>query len=340
MVDKAPSQVTTQISVTQSNRIHGLDGLRGLAALSVVGFHAHTTFAAFPNWWAKGYLAVDFFMMLSGYVMARTYESRMAEGPETVAFFKLRYRRLWLTMAIGSLLGVPYLWAMADDPLRFAGSLALNLALLPAPLNNELFPLNGPAWSIFFELLANVLHAALLWRLSDRVLLALAAMLLALLADWLSPWHGSDIDFGALAPHLGPAVVRSLAAYTCGILLWRYWRDEPPVMVPPLLPFIALPLLMLAPLAALGWGYDIAFIALACPLLIAGGLRLEGAARWAAWSGALSFPLYAVHVPVLRAAALAGIGAIAAALLAVLAGIALAWWLSHRQQRAKRMANT
>ena len=338
MVDKAPSQVTTQISVTQSNRIHGLDGLRGLAALSVVGFHAHTTFAAFPNWWAKGYLAVDFFMMLSGYVMARTYESRMAEGPETVAFFKLRYRRLWLTMAIGSLLGVPYLWAMADDPLRFAGSLALNLALLPAPLNNELFPLNGPAWSIFFELLANVLHAALLWRLSDRVLLALAAMLLALLAAFTR--IKGDIDFGALAPHLGPAVVRSLAAYTCGILLWRYWRDEPPVMVPPLLPFIALPLLMLAPLAALGWGYDIAFIALACPLLIAGGLRLEGAARWAAWSGALSFPLYAVHVPVLRAAALAGIGAIAAALLAVLAGIALAWWLSHRQQRAKRMANT
>jgi peptidoglycan/LPS O-acetylase OafA/YrhL len=324
--------------MTHARRIHGLDGLRGLAALGVVGFHAHTTFAAFPGWWAKGYLAVDFFMMLSGYVMARTYEDRMREGLGTTGFFKLRYRRLWLTMAIGGLIGIPYLWVMAGDPLRFAGSLALNLALVPAPLNNELFPLNGPAWSIFYELLANVLHAALLWRLSDRALLALAAVLLALLAAFAR--IKGDVDFGALAPHLGPAIVRSLAAYTCGILLWRQWRDEPPVRVPTLLSFVALPLLMLAPFAALGWGYDIAFIALACPLLIAGGLRLEGAAKWAAWSGALSFPLYAVHLPVLRAAALAGIDAYAASLLALLAGIALAWWLSRRQQRAKRMAST
>ncbi len=321
-----------------SGRIHGLDGLRGLAALGVVGFHAHTTFAAFPEWWAKGYLAVDFFMMLSGYVMARTYEGRMHQGLGIPAFFKLRYQRLWLTMAIGSLVGIPYLWVMAGDPLRFAGTLALNLALIPAPLNNELFPLNGPAWSIFYELLANVVHAALLWRLSDRVLAALAIVLLGLLGIFARA--KGDIDFGALAPAFEFTIVRSLAAYTCGILLWRHWRDEPTIKVPAALPFIALPVLMLTPFAALGWAYDLAFIALACPLLIAGGLRLKGAARWAAWSGALSFPLYAVHVPVLRTAALAGIGAATATFLALLAGIVLAWWLSRRQQRAKRTAST
>jgi peptidoglycan/LPS O-acetylase OafA/YrhL len=319
-----------------AHRIHGLDGLRGLAALSVVGFHAHSTFAAFPGWWGKGYLAVDFFMILSGYVMARTYEGRMRKGLAAPAFFVVRYRRLWLTMAIGSLIGIPYLWVMADDPLRFAGSLILNLALIPAPLNNELFPLNGPGWSIFYELLANLLHAALLWRLSDRALLALIAGLLALLAVFAR--INGNVDFGALAPHFGPAIVRSLAAYCCGVLLWRNWRDEPGIKVPAALPFIALPALMLSPFAALGWGFDLAFIAIACPLLIAGGLRLRGAARLAALSGALSFPLYAIHVPVLRAAALAGIGAVPAALLALLAGILLAWWLSRRQQRAKRSA--
>lgn len=337
MVDKTPGEVTNPSGVTQGRRIHGLDGLRGLAALSVVGFHAHATFAAFPGWWAKGYLAVDFFMMLSGYVMARTYEGRMREGLGTSAFFGLRYRRLWLTMAIGGLIGIPYLWVMAGDPGRFALSLALNLALVPAPLNNELFPLNGPGWSIFYELSANLIHTAVLWRLSNRALLALAASLLALLAAFAR--IKGDVDFGALAPHFGPAVVRSLAAYCCGILLWRHWRDQPSIKVPPALPFVALPALMLSPFAALGWGYDIAFIALACPLLIAGGLRLQGAARWAALSGALSFPLYAIHVPVLRSAALAGIDALAATILAILAGIALAWWLSRRPQRAKRTAN-
>jgi peptidoglycan/LPS O-acetylase OafA/YrhL len=324
--------------VTQTNRIHGLDGLRGLAALGVVGFHAHTTFDAFPNWWAKGYLAVDFFMMLSGYVMARTYEQRMREGLGTAAFCKLRYRRLWLTMAIGSLIGIPYLWVMTDDPLRFAGSLVLNLALIPAPLNNELFPLNGPAWSIFYELLANLLHAALLWRMPDRVLVTLVAVLLVLLGIFARA--KGDIDFGALAPAYKFTIVRALAAYTCGILLWRHWRDQPGIKVPPALPFIALPVLMLTPFTALGWGYDLAFIALACPLLIAGGLRLQGAARWAALSGALSFPLYAIHAPVLRAAKLAGIAPVLAAMLALLAGIALTWWLSHRQQRAKRPPST
>jgi peptidoglycan/LPS O-acetylase OafA/YrhL len=241
-------------------------------------------------------------------------------------------------MAIGSLMGIPYLWHLSDDPLRFAGSLILNLALIPAPLNHELFPLNGPAWSIFYELLANVLHVTVLWRMSDRVLMTLAAVLLMLLGIFARA--KGDVDFGALVPAYEFAIVRSLAAYTCGILLWRHWRDEPGLKVPPALPFVALPVLMLAPFTALGWVYDLAFIALACPLLIAGGLRLQSAARVAALSGALSFPLYAIHAPVLRAAALAGIGAVPAVLLAVLAGIALALWLSSRQQSAKRMAST
>ena len=318
-------------------RIHGLDGLRGLAALSVVGFHAYATFAAFPGWWAKGYLAVDFFMMLSGYVMARTYETRMAGGLGTAEFVQLRYRRLWLTMAIGSLIGIPYLWwAAGGDPLRFGSSLALNLALVPAPLGNELFPLNGPGWSIFYELVANGIHAALLWRLSNRSLLLVAGALLAVLAAFAR--IKGDVDFGALAPHFGPALVRSLVAYITGVLLWRWWRDDPAVKVPANLPFIVLPLLMLVPFTLFGWGFDLAFIAVACPLMIAGGLRLNRAPRWAVWSGALSFPLYAVHVPVLRTARLVGVSAWPAVLLAFATAAALTWWLSARQRRAKALA--
>ena len=320
-------------------RVHGLDGLRGIAALSVVGFHAHATYAAFPDWWAKGYLAVDFFMMLSGYVMARTYEGRMASGLGTAGFVQLRYRRLWLTMAIGSLIGIPYLWwAAGGEPLVFLAAFALNLALIPAPLDNQLFPLNGPGWSIFYELIANAVHAALLWRLSNRSLLALVVGLLVLLAAFAR--IKGDVDFGALAPHFGPALIRSLAAYTGGVLLWRWWQDKPGFAVPARWPFVVLPLLMLAPFAAFGWGFDLLFIALICPLLIAGGLQLKGAPRWAVWSGMLSFPLYAVHVPVLRTAHLAGISPLPAVLLALLAGMTLTWWLSARQRRAKAAATT
>jgi peptidoglycan/LPS O-acetylase OafA/YrhL len=98
---------------------------------------------------------------------------------------------------------------------------------------------------------------------------------------------------------------------------------------------IALPALMTTPLLALGWIFDLGFILIACPLLIAGGLALRSAPRWAVWSGMLSFPLYAVHMSTFRAAFMAGLTIVPAILLALSAAIALTWWLWLREQRAK-----
>ena len=317
-------------------RIHGLDGLRGVAALSVFGFHVHVIFPYFPDWWSKGYLAVDFFMMLSGYVMARTYEARMQAGLGTAAFFRIRYKRMWLTMFLGSLLGIPFLWSIAPGPAAFAAYLLLNLALLPAPLNYQLFPLNGPGWSIFFELIANVLHAAGFRRLGNLALTAVLAALLGLLTVMVR--INGNVDFGTIAVHWFPALIRSLVPYIGGVLLWRHWRDRPPLRIHPALPFLAIPVLLAAPLPMLGWTYDLLFVVLACPLLIAGGLRLQGDAPWATWLGLLSFPLYAVNVPMLHNAAMLGTGPIAATLATLAVAIALSWWLSIRERRAKAAA--
>jgi peptidoglycan/LPS O-acetylase OafA/YrhL len=319
--------------VTAPARIHGLDGLRGVAAMGVFLFHVHTNYPAFPDWWPKGYLAVDFFMMLSGYVMARTYEARMRAGLGPLAFLQIRYKRMWLTMALGGLIGVPYLWHVAPDPLRFAVSLAFNLALIPAPLNNELFPLNGPTWSIFFELLANLLHAAIFWRLSNRSLVMVLATLLGLLSVMIR--INGSVDFGPLSAHWFPGIIRSLVPYIGGILLWRWWHDRPTLPVHPMMPFVAFPVLIAVPVAASGWAYDLLFVVLVCPLLIAGGLRLKGGTKWAAWLGAASFPLYAVNVPVLHNAVLLGLSPFVAALTALLVTFALTWWLSQRERHAK-----
>lgn len=322
-----------------ANRIHGLDGLRGVAALSVFLFHVHIAYPEIPNWWSKGYLAVDFFMMLSGYVMARTYEARMQDGRLGVTtFFRLRYKRMWLTMFIGGLIGIPYLWRLAPSPSIFLLCLALNLALLPAPLNYQLFPLNGPGWSIFFELIANVMHAALFQRLSNLVLSVLLALLLGLLVVMVR--INGNVDFGTISVHWFPALIRSLVPYIGGVLLWRNWRDQPGLPIHPAIPFIAIPVLLGAPIAALGWAYDLVFVALVCPLLIAGGLRLKGEARWADWLGSISFPLYAVNVPALHLATMFGLGAIPALVSALVVTIALTRWLSLRERRAKALATT
>lgn len=324
--------------MSETRRLHGLDAMRGLAALAVVGFHAHDTFDAFPAWWSKGYLAVDFFMVLSGYVMARTYEARMAGGLSARTFLTLRYRRLWPTMAIGGLIGIPYLWWVAGDPAWFALALVLNLALLPAPLNAQAFPLNLPAWSVFYELVANLIHSLFLHKLDNAKLLIVIAALLSVMS-YLAHFKG-DVDFGAFSEQFVFAILRCLLPYSIGVLLWRLWQDEPTLKVPPALAIAALPVLLLSPFAALGWFYDIAFIALACPLLIAGGLRMQGAPRWAVWSGLLSFPLYAVHMPVLRLGEMYGIDPLLITALAVMAGALAAWWLSARGRRAKAPVTT
>lgn len=322
--------------MSAQRRIPGLDGLRGIAALSVIGFHLHGLIPAVPNWWSKGYLAVDFFMMLSGYVMARTYESRMQAGLGSAAFLMIRSKRMWPTMAIGGLIGIPYLWYIAPDSGHFLFSFVMNIALLPAPLNRELFPLNGPTWSIFFELVANAIHALLLWRLSSRGLAGCGAVLLGLLAV-IVRMNGS-LEFGPLADHWLPALIRTLVPYIGGVMLWRWWRDSPVLQIHPAVPFIAIPLLFGAPITALGWTYDVLFVVLVCPMLIAGGLNLKGEAKWAAWLGALSFPLYAVNVPVLHNALLLGFGAISTSVAIFVVALVLTRWLSMRERRGKAAA--
>jgi peptidoglycan/LPS O-acetylase OafA/YrhL len=289
--------------------------------------------ASAPSVWPKGYLAVDFFMMLSGYVMARTYETRMQSGLGPLAFFRIRYKRMWLTMLIAGLIGVPYLWHIAPDGTRFTISLLANLALIPAPLNRELFPLNGPTWSIFFELIANVIHAAVLWRLASRQLVLVGAVLLGLLGVMVS--INGTVDFGAIDSHWYPAFFRALVPYIGGILLWRHWQDRPTIGVPPVLPYLALPLIFAAAPSATHWLYDLVFVVAVCPLLMAGGLRLTGEHSWARWLGMISFPLYALNVPVLHNARLLGIGPLAGIAATLTGTVALTWWLSAREVRAK-----
>ena len=89
-------------------RLHGIDALRGIAALCVVGLHAHGVFGGYPNWFAKGYLGVDFFLMLSGFMMARVNEPRLAAGLSPLVLMRARYRRMWGTVALGSLIGIPF----------------------------------------------------------------------------------------------------------------------------------------------------------------------------------------------------------------------------------------
>lgn len=310
-----------------SARLPGLDVLRGIAALCVLALHAQFINGDDARIFSKGYLAVDLFFMLSGYVMARTYDPRLAAGLSPAGFLVARYRRLWPVMAIGSAVGLPKLWMEMPDAAAFGFTAVLNLLLLPLPAKGPGFPLNIPAWSILLELTANLAHALLLWRLGVRWLIALAAATVPLIA-WVGVLYGT-LDVGAHTVDFFAGLPRVILAYLIGMVLWRVWRDRPTVAMPPPLAFTAMPLLFSAAwlLGVEGWGFDLVFIIVVCPLLIAGALRLgEGtgaSSTIAAALGALSFPLYAVHMPVLQGMRLLGFGTIGGALAALTAGAAL-----------------
>lgn len=288
-------------------RILGLDALRGAAALMVLWMHLHLShrIGIYPP---RGHLAVDFFFMLSGYVMARTYEGGMLGG---VWFLRKRIRRLWPTVAAGSLIGL----AVISGP-HWQLIAALNLMLIPALFAGAVFPLNTPMWSIFFELVANALHGGVLHRWRNSHLAALAGA--AGIASLALAIHFGSYSLGSNAGDFIGGFPRVIFAYCSGVLLWRIWQDQPPIRLHPAA-LVPLGLFLFTPREPIT---DFLFVALACPLLIAAGLSASPG-RWAAIGGALSFPLYAVHRPILALAAMLGAGPAAAAAGSILAAAAL-----------------
>jgi len=295
-----------------------------MAALCVLLLHQRAVFGG-HRYYGAGYLGVDFFLMLSGYLMASHQEPKLADGRlRPLRFMAARYRRLWPMMTAGALIGLPYLWHRTGGHWgAFTSQAAFELLLLPAiPLGAFLFPLNIPAWTIFFELAVNALHVTLLWRL--RGWLAGAGLaLLAVAVAWIG-WRHGGLDMGALPRDFLRGAARILLAYGLGIALARRWRAHRPFPAPW---WLALPLMpVLLPLAwwlgLSGPAFDIAFVLIGCPLMLAGGLRLHKWHGTAQWLGRIAFPLFALQMPILEGAHWLGGPWWLATILALLAGVA------------------
>lgn len=281
-----------------SSRLVGLDGLRGIAALSVVMLHA--IMAQTGSSQGNAYLAVDFFFLLSGYVMARTYEKRFCDNLGPIGFLRIRLRRLWPTMALGGAIGLVPLYGISGgaDP-EFLRAAFANFLLLPAFAFGLSFALNPPSWSIFFELLANLGHALALRRVPTWGLLVLCALLIPALAA-IGMEYGLDV--GSKSETFVFGLCRVGFSYTLGVALWRIWQDRPSFPVTPMFSFLAMPAIFIGtiPVSGISWLADLLFIAVVAPMMLAGGLAYDKPSRLASFGGAISFPLYAVHGPILE----------------------------------------
>ena len=292
-------------------RYEGLDGLRGVAALAVVLFHVGRWIH--EPWFPHGYLAVDFFFCLSGFVMAHAYEEKLANHMGLGDFTLKRLIRLWplivLSMLLGAAFGVAKLLQGAPGADTLSGvmlALVFGLLIVPMAWNghdsylDRLFPLNAPAWSLFFELLTNIAWAAVARWLSTKTLIAFAFMSGAgILVGGLNFGH---IDFGANSSSFWLGFPRVFFSFTVGLLLHRaHARGKKGIRLPTWASAIVLVLIFSVPVFPAQVIYELAMVGFVFPLLILGGAAQQDDPGLAgsAWrlSGDVSYPLYALHAP-------------------------------------------
>lgn len=204
-------------------RYDTLDAMRGVAAFLVILRHT-------PAFWGgiafqHSYLAVDFFFLLSGFVVCHAYEQKLQTGLTTLQFMKLRLIRLYPLYAIGFTLSLVALalklYDLPDPGWKMAAIVALGALLLPFPSNDQIFPLNGPAWSLCCELVGNLAYAAGLKYLTDRRLLILVVLCGLTVAVSACFSHRGGIDGGFTLKTLPVAFVRFGFSFGLGVLLYR-----------------------------------------------------------------------------------------------------------------------
>lgn len=306
-----------------SNRFHGVDMLRGVAAIFCMLYHVQMENHA-EGPWLMGFLAVDLFYAFSGYVLARSFTSRPPVASAFGGFVKGRFQRLWLPYAVGTVIGAAVVLKAGWEPAKVLPSLALMLLFLPSPfIGRGVFGLNSPGWTLTFQLAADMAHALVFSRLKTGILAAVWVACAIVLWDWTmeKQWLWAGTSFG----HFAFAAVRTLVSYLAGIIVWRM-MGERTLPVPWWCVQVALPVLFLGGQYLPQPLFQLFFVIVACPLLILGGLRFGGGKRlaWlAGWMGAMSYPLFAVHMPILHIFRDNGWPREGAAVAALLAGIAV-----------------
>jgi len=282
-----------------------LDGLRGVAALAVVLMHLHEQFGAAGAVLDRhAYLAVDFFMLLSGFVIAHAYEERLRDPAARRGFLIDRVIRLYPLLILGAVVG--FLSAAVSPDYGGAGLSALYLvaAIIPLPMPPigdawAAFPLNFPTWSLFWEIILNVAVAFVAPNLTTRRLMVMVALCLsATLA--LGMQHGR-IDIGATFPGVIGSAPRMTGEFAAGVLLLRMhrkgWFARGGVRW--WVPVIVVACFYLLPKEH-GWSLAFDMIAIAvvlpCSILLAAGSEpvMPALARV---SGSVSYPLYILHIP-------------------------------------------
>ena len=313
-----------------------LDGLRGVAAILVVFYHIFEgfSFAELTNGVGSGlittlnhgHIAVDFFFILSGFVISYAYDNRWQEM-STWQFFKRRLIRLHPMLVMGALIGFAAFafvgferWDGTTTPMSWVMiALLLTMFMIPAvpgvPYevrgNGEMFPLNGPAWSLFFEYVGNILYALFIRRLSTRMLAVLTVLLGAVHAWFflfdVSGYGMIGVGWTIDEVNFWGGLVRMLFPFTLGMWLSRTFKPRKVrgafwICSIALIALFAVPYIASEGKINLNCLYEYICIAFIFPLIVwlgACGSSKGATSKLNKLLGDISYPLYIVHYPIM-----------------------------------------
>lgn len=238
------SATATSVFPDSKKHYEILDGLRGVAALTVVLFHILEIFSENDHTRQiinHGYLAVDFFFVLSGFVVGHAYDDRWS-AMSLGGFFKRRLIRLHPMIVLGMIFGAVCFYFGASPELspnisatplwKLLLVLLIGFTLIPVPGSldirgwGEMHPLNGPAWTLFYEYLGSILYALVLRRLSNTVMIVLVLLAGgALIHLAVSSPNGDVIGGWSIEPaQMRIGFTRFLYPFLAGLLLFRFFR--------------------------------------------------------------------------------------------------------------------
>ena len=302
---------TRGFAASKTGRYYLLDGLRGVAAAAVLLHHIATPFAA--NALSHAPLAVDFFFCLSGFVIAHAYEARLSSEMTPLAFLKVRLVRLYPLIVLGTAIGAMVLFAKSTQGGGssigdFILTVGLTLLLVPSHLiggvgNGAAFPLNTPAWSLTVEVVANGVYAATLpwlsgWRLWIPVILG---ALLLITMEGVPGWASGSETWAQMYRGYG----RVVYSIYMGVMIARLRSGrkiyERPVLALTLCAILAG--LLFSPTINREDLFRIFCVIVAFPTLIwiGSGVEFARARSIMALAGDMSYPVYILHFPVVRA---------------------------------------
>jgi len=300
-----------------------LDGLRGVAAITVVCFHLFEAFATshLDQRINHGYLAVDFFFILSGFVVGYAYDDRWKKMT-TKDFIKRRIIRLHPMVVMGTIIGAIMFyfqgcssWDVSTVAIpAFLIATLLGALLIPVTPGmevrgvGEMFPLNGPSWSLFFEYIGNILYVLFIRKLSTK---ALGAWVLAAgcgLATFaiFGPLGDLCVGYSLTGTEFTGGSLRLLFSFSAGLLLSRIFK---PVTIKGAFWICTLSVVALLAVPRIGGAeylwmngiYDTMCCVLFFPLLVYLGASGKSTDKYTTqickFLGDISYPLYMVHYP-------------------------------------------